>query len=488
MNKSVFAAKGRVRRLSLCLAAVLVCSSLSLLFPIKVKADYEIRKNRFIEVNGEKLGELATLDYYYDNALYVSLRGFAYALRNTDKAFSVSISSDVVSFTTGKKSENPGSCWSEEEMAEGIRANLVRSEMYLNDKKISYPAIQAKINGETSDCFMALVDLAMIFDLHIDQKDGIILVDTSKGFAITPSEMEETGYLQGVNAFLIGDGSTGEIWYRYEADENFAIASTTKLMTYLIIKEAISKGEISLSDKAVIPVEAEKLSRSSDGVVPMSAGEEVSVSELITGMLVVSSNECALTLATHVAGTEEAFVEKMNAMAKYLELPNTQFYNCHGLPIYEEQLLPAKMQNQMSADDMFTLASYIVTKYPEIYEITSIKETSLPTLEKDIKNGNFLLYNMDEVKGLKTGTTTKSGACLVSALPLEKDGEVHNMLIVLFGAEGSVERIRVSEIAARYVLSVFDGMDVGTSDETTIEEVPEDVDYLVRRLLRKKVG
>lgn len=199
-------------------------------------------------------------------------------------------------------------------------------------------------------------------------------------------------------------------------------------------------------------------------------------------MLISSSNECALAIAEHVATSEELFVERMNTKVSELNLENAKFYNCNGLPVYEKQTLPAKMQNHMTATDMFTLTASLVNTYPEILNITSEKKISLNSLKYEAKNTNALLYNMDGVMGLKTGTTNKSGACLVVSIPVEKDGKTHNLICVLFGAEGELDRALVAEIASRIAISKLEGVKP-VSDEK-YEIVLEDPEIDVQRMLR----
>ena len=137
--------------------------------------------------------------------------------------------------------------------------------------------------------------------------------------------------------------------------------------------------------------------------------------DLLFGALLPSSNECALCLAETVAGSEETFVQRMNQKALDLGLSQTFFYNCHGLPSYTEDSIPAKRQNRMSAEDMFRLVSYLLKVYPQITDITSLENATLQSLNLEVRNTNPLLHNLPEVTGLKTGTTNKAGACLVTS-------------------------------------------------------------------------
>ena len=181
---------------------------------------------------------------------------------------------------------------------------------------------------------------------------------------------------------------------------------------------------------------------------------------LNSNTLLPSSNECALSLAEVVAGSEETFVRQMNEKAQELGLSQAVFFNSHGLPSYTEDPVPAKRQNRMSAEDMFRLVSYILRVYPQITDYTSLQEATLESIDLEVRNSNPLLRNMPEVTGLKTGTTNKAGACLVTSLTAGDGAAAHDLVVVVLGTEDSVERGRVSGLLARYALQVFrTGMD-----------------------------
>ena len=194
---------------------------------------------------------------------------------------------------------------------------------------------------------------------------------------------------------------------------------------------------------------------SGDGVLPLKAGEQITVEELLLGALLPSSNECAFCLAETIAGSEEAFVERMNQKALELGLSQAVFYNSHGLPAYTQDPIPSKRQNRMSAEDMFRMVSYLLRVYPQITDITSQKSAVIESLGLEVKNSNPLLHNMAAVTGLKTGTTNKAGACLVTSLRGEDGAVEHDLVVVLLGAENSIERGRVAGLLATYALERF---------------------------------
>ncbi len=448
-------------------------------------ASKQYRMNIEISVDGLEMGTIPAFDNSYENNLYVSLKGLAYALRGTGKAFTPVVEKRKITITMGADDSLQPIAWDEEALGYVSNASSAAYEMYLDGAERKYYSFIFPWN-EGYDAFMTPVSLAMLFDLDMEVTENGIRIDTSAPYSVSAEEMEESGYLQGVNALMIGDGSTGEIYYQYDCDEAFPIASTTKLMTYFLFMEAVSNGSCSLEDTAVISERAEKLSESSDGVIPMTAGSRVPVSELLYGMLLPSSNECALAIAEHVAGSQEAFVALMNEKAEEFGWKNAIFYNCHGLPSYEDQLIPAKRQNHMTVEEMFQLASVIMSTYPQITEFTSTTKYHLDTLQKDVKNSNPVLYNMENVVGLKTGTTNKAGACLVTCAAAVKDGQTHNLIVVMFGAEGSDSRGIVSEMSARYAMEALQERETeyqGNSGEDRV--IPKDPEMVMRELIRR---
>lgn len=463
--------------------AGILCLQRSTIFAEAREAQY--RKNVTVVVDGAEAGTIAALEEGYENNLYLSLKGLAAVLQETPKAFTPVVEKQGISITTGTNDFLEPSRWDEEALAVVGSATAARNKLYQDQMERKYYSVMTLV-GEEYDAFFSPISLAMMLDLAMEVTEEKITIDTAASFSISAREMEESGYMQGVNALLIGDGTTGEIFYQYAGDTPFPIASITKLMTYFVFMDAVSQGECALEDKVVISPRAEVLSKGPDGVIPLTEGNQVPVSELLYGMLVLSSNECALAIAEHVAGSQEAFVERMNEKAKALGLENAEFYNPHGLPNYEEQLIPAKTHNHMTAEEMFQLAAALLDTYPQITEYTSVKTIHLETLGRDIRTTNAVLYNMENVVGLKTGTTNKAGACLVTCILAEKEGQLHNLLVVLLGADGEANRGIASEMAARYALEALAKGDTyhrGESEEEDNGKIPRDPEAVVKRLV-----
>ena len=262
----------------------------------------------------------------------------------------------------------------------------------------------------------------------------------------------KTEFYYETHSALLGDASTGEVFLSYDADTDVAIASTSKLMTYLVLMDKVSEGLISTDDTVTITEESAELSRTSDGEIILTPGTEATFMDLVTAMLVPSSDECSLALAIHAAGSETEFVGWMNQTAKDMGLSDeAEFFNCHGLPIYTDDIPASKVQNRMSANDMFILVRHILEKYPEILKITSLQSVYLESFDTTVQNTNPLLYNVPGVVGLKTGTTNMAGDCVIGVLPaMDGSGKLHYVTVIQFGAEDETIRATLSEELIRY--------------------------------------
>lgn len=472
---------------SFIVSVVLVCAIL----PIQADAGFVIQGVCQVQTDVGGVGTVKTLDYGYEDNTYFSLRDMAMLLQDTDKAFSLEITKNTVSLNPGSAYTPVGvenDAWEDSEDSEKPDLSLRRNELEINEETAFYYTLILQLPSGDYDCFMMAADLAMILDMDIAVPNAdYVEIHTQEPFGISPAALEEAGYFYGVNGVLVGDATTGEIYYEYQADIPYPIASTSKLMTCLLAMDAISAGQLALDGTVTISEAAQALADSGDGVVPLKAGEEITVQELLMGALLPSSNECALCLAEAVDGTEEAFVQRMNQKAQELGLSQTTFFNCNGLPVYTEDVIPAKRQNSMSAGDMYRLASYLLKVYPQITDITSLKEAKLESLDLEVKNTNPLLHNLPEVTGLKTGTTNRAGACLVTSLTADDGVMEHDLVVVVLGTEDSIERGRVSGLLARYALYAFEAGTGETASEADVQtpgNLPTNAEAAVERILR----
>ena len=207
------------------------------------------------------------------------------------------------------------------------------------------------------------------------------------------------------SAILI-ESSTGEIIYEYNSHEKREPASMTKMMSLVLIMEAIEKGVISLDQMITVSENASSMGGSQ---ILLETGEEMSVDDLLKGITIASGNDAVVALAEAIAGTEENFVKMMNDKVKELGLKDSNFKNCHGLD--EEG-------HYSSAYDMAFIAKELV-KHQKILDYSSIYETYLREgTDKKIwlVNTNKLVRFKNGVDGLKTGYTAGAGYCLTATM------------------------------------------------------------------------
>lgn len=205
---------------------------------------------------------------------------------------------------------------------------------------------------------------------------------------------------------IIMEVSTGEILYEFNAHEKLAPASMTKMMSLLLIMEAIENNVINYTDKVTVSKNASDMGGSQ---ILLETGETMSVDDLLKGVAVASGNDAVVALAEKIAGSEDNFVKMMNEKAKKLGLKNTVFKNCHGLDAEG---------HVSSAYDMAIIGRELV-RHKKILEYSSIYETYLrkgTDRQTWLVNTNKLVRFKSGVDGLKTGYTKDSGYCLTATM------------------------------------------------------------------------
>jgi len=478
--------------LSFLLAALLLGTSLPAKAENVTYAYHTMVENLPVTVDGGGELIIKTLHYSYRNNRYVSLRDMAEALKATPKRFNVSLSGDGIFLSPGSDyvpAGGEGLPFPESDPSSSSPYVYTTRTLALNPMEIAGSAVRYLTFLGTSpagapDCFMSLTDLAMVLDLDVKLTGGVMQIDSAGFFDIDLPAIEQEGFYHEVHAALVGDATTGTIYAAWEPDLSVPVASTSKLMTFLCVMDAIADGTISMEDTVVVPPEAAALSRTMDGMITLEAGWETNIPDLLCAMLLPSSNESALALAIHTAGSESAFVSLMNRKARALGLSDgAVFYNCNGLPMYSDNLAATKIQNRMSARDMFTLVTHILRTYPDITRITSLKGTELQSLHTYAANTNPLLYNIPGVVGLKTGTTNMSGICLVCALRAEDpQGAPHMLVAMEFGAEDASVRTTFTEELLFYGLRCLrEGIG---AEPDAVTEIPRDAEGLIRLILQ----
>ena len=225
-------------------------------------------------------------------------------------------------------------------------------------------------------------------------------------------------------AAVLMEKRTGTVLFASGEDERRAPASVTKVMTLLLAAEAVERGDIALEDVVTASQRAQSMGGSQ---IWLEAGEEMSVSELIKCVAVVSANDCAVALAEHIAGSEAAFVERMNARAAELGLQNTHFTNCTGL--FDDP------EHYTSALDLAVMSRELLGR-EWIKDYTTIWTDSVRGGEFGLANTNKLLRSLPGCTGLKTGWTTAAGYCVAASA--EREGTEY--VAVIMGAESSESR------------------------------------------------
>ena len=227
---------------------------------------------------------------------------------------------------------------------------------------------------------------------------------------------------------VLMDVATGTLLYESNAHEPLAPASVTKVMTMLLIMEAIDSGAIGWND----PVTASEAAAAKGGSqIFLKVGETMSVADMVKSIAVSSANDCACAMAEHIAGSESAFVDKMNARAQELGMENTHFVNCTGLDDSQE----AK-NHRTSAYDIALMSRQLLKYHPEITKYTTIWMDTVRNGTFGLSNTNKLIRFYSGATGLKTGFTSGAGYCLSASA---KRGELE-LIAVVMGCGTSQER------------------------------------------------
>lgn len=250
---------------------------------------------------------------------------------------------------------------------------------------------------------------------------------------------------------LLIEPTSGKILFEKNADEKFAPASVTKVMTMLLTMEAVDSGKISLSDKVTCSENAKKMGGST---MLLDTGEVRTVEELLKGVAIASGNDAAVALAEYLGGTEDAFVEMMNKRAQELGMTNTTFKNCNGLP----------KEGHLSTARDISIMSLELLKHPTILKYTgtymeTISEGRLSPIE--LVNHNKLVRFFEGCDGLKTGYTQEAKYCISATAT--RNGV--RMLSVIMGAPTYKIRNRDAGMLMNYGFSKYEGKKMLAKDE-----------------------
>ncbi|WP_040981498.1 D-alanyl-D-alanine carboxypeptidase family protein [Oceanobacillus jeddahense] len=249
--------------------------------------------------------------------------------------------------------------------------------------------------------------------------------------------------------------NTGTVLFDKDAHEQLPPASMTKIMTLLLIMEALEKEEISKDDTVVVSEYAASMGGSQ---VFLEAGEEMSVDDLIKGIAIASGNDASVAMAETIAGTEEEFVSAMNKKAEELKLENTHFVNTTGLPA---------SNHYSSAYDMAVMTKELL-KYEDITNYTSIYEDYLRQGEENefwLVNTNKLIRSYPGADGMKTGYTNEAKYCLTATAKRDD----MRVIAVVMGAETPKERNKMISGLLDYGFQSYHTKQLFAKEESVME-------------------
>lgn len=234
---------------------------------------------------------------------------------------------------------------------------------------------------------------SVINNMQTIETNGSVEENRDKTDSTTDKTNKDELNLECQSAILIEQNS-GQILYEKNCHEQLRPASVTKLMTLLIIFEGLESGQITLQDKVPCSQNAASMGGSQ---IWLDTREELTVDEMLKAMCVVSANDCTVAMAEYMAGSESAFVDKMNERAKQLGMNDTTFKNCHGID---------EDGHVTSSYDIALMSRELLTKHPDITNYTTIYMDTLRNGQSQLVNTNKLVRNYKGATGLKTGSTS----------------------------------------------------------------------------------
>ncbi len=239
-------------------------------------------------------------------------------------------------------------------------------------------------------------------------------------------------------SYLLIDFNSGHVLAEKNADKRVEPASLTKIMTGYVVINELKNDNISMDDMVTISHKAWKMPGSK---MFIEVGKQVSVRDLIKGMVIQSGNDASVALAEMVAGSEEVFAQLMNKYAQSIGMTNTHYVNATGLP---------HKDHYTSAHDLALLTKALITEFPEEYKWYSEKKFTFNGITQ--YNRNKLLWQDPTVDGLKTGHTESAGYCLVASALRDET----RLISVILGASGAEKRIQETQKLLNYGFRFFE--------------------------------
>ena len=242
----------------------------------------------------------------------------------------------------------------------------------------------------------------------------------------------------GARSYLLMDFNSGRVLVEHNADMRVEPASITKLMTAYVVFHELKEGNISLDEKVNV---SEKAWRTGGSRMFIEPGMEVTVEQLIRGMVIQSGNDASVALAEHVAGSEDAFAGLMNHFAELLGMRDTHFMNATGLP-HED--------HYTTAHDIALLSAATIRDFPDLYPWYSEKEFTFNNIRQH--NRNTLLWRDPAIDGLKTGHTEAAGYCLAASAMREG----MRLVSAVMGSDSESSRASESQSLLNYGFRFFE--------------------------------
>ena len=235
-----------------------------------------------------------------------------------------------------------------------------------------------------------------------------------------------------LSSYILIEANTNTVIAEFNSDHQIAPASMTKVMSGYVIADQIATGSISLDDKVLI---SEKAWKTGGSKMFIEAGKRVSVQDLLSGIVIQSGNDATIAMAEYVAGSEEGFVDLMNAYASEMGLTNSLFQNATGF---------SDPNHFSSAQDLAKLTKALINKFPEHYATYKEREFTFSGIRQ--LNRNKLLWRDESVDGVKTGHTDSAGFCLISSAQRND----MRLIAVVSGSESEDERLIASQRLLEY--------------------------------------
>mgnify|MGYP003324183888 CR=1 FL=1 len=240
-----------------------------------------------------------------------------------------------------------------------------------------------------------------------------------------------------LDSYILLEATTNTVIAEFNADNQISPASMTKVMTGYVIADQIASGAISLDDKVLI---SEKAWKTGGSKMFIEAGKRIEVRDLLSGIVIQSGNDATVAMAEYVAGSEEGFVDFMNAYASELGLSNTLFQNAVGW---------TDADHFSSAKDLANITKALINNFPDHYATYKEKEFTFSGIRQ--LNRNKLLWRDDTVDGVKTGHTESAGYCLISSA---KRNDMR-LIAVVAGSPSENERLTASQRLLEYGFRFF---------------------------------